>query len=86
MLNSGGKPRLQVEYKNEEKTFTPEEVSSMVLVKMKVRLDDVIIPFSLCLSLSLSGSLSLSLFLSFSRRLLFGLIVLICEQYSQVTE
>jgi len=35
VLNSGGKPRLQVEYKNEEKTFTPEEVSSMVLVKMK---------------------------------------------------
>merc|ERR1712115_424577 len=28
-------PKLQVEYQNEEKTFTPEEISSMVLVKMK---------------------------------------------------
>ena len=26
---------VQVEYKNEKKTFTPEEVSSMVLTKMK---------------------------------------------------
>jgi len=29
------KPKLKVEYKNEQKTFTPEEVSSMVLTKMK---------------------------------------------------
>jgi len=29
------KPKLQVEYKNETKTFTPEEISSMVLTKMK---------------------------------------------------
>jgi len=35
VVNSGGLPKLKVEYKNEEKTFTPEEVSSMVLVKMK---------------------------------------------------
>merc|ERR1712115_268008 len=28
-------PKLQVEYQNEEKTFTPEEIRSMVLVKMK---------------------------------------------------
>jgi len=33
--DAGNKPRLQVEYKCEEKTFTPEEVSSMVLTKMK---------------------------------------------------
>merc|ERR1712012_1388683 len=33
--NSGGKPRLQVEYKAEEKNFTPEEISAMVLTKMK---------------------------------------------------
>ena len=26
---------FQVEYKNETKTFTPEEISSMVLTKMK---------------------------------------------------
>ncbi|CAC5423061.1 HSPA1s [Mytilus coruscus] len=35
VINSGGKPKLQAEYKGEIKTFTPEEISSMVLVKMK---------------------------------------------------
>ena len=33
--SDGGKPRLEVEYKGETKTFFPEEISSMVLVKMK---------------------------------------------------
>jgi L1 cell adhesion molecule like protein len=33
--SSGGKPKLEVEYKNEVKQFTPEEISSMVLTKMK---------------------------------------------------
>merc|ERR1711988_506898 len=33
--NAGGKPRLEVEYKAEEKSFTPEEISAMVLIKMK---------------------------------------------------
>ena len=33
--NDNGKPRIQVEYKGETKTFLPEEVSSMVLSKMK---------------------------------------------------
>jgi len=28
-------PKLKVEYKNEEKTFTPEEISAMILTKMK---------------------------------------------------
>jgi len=31
----GGKPKICVEYMGESKTFTPEEVSSMVLVKMR---------------------------------------------------
>ena len=31
----GGKPKFSVEYKNKDKTFTPEEISSMVLTKMK---------------------------------------------------
>jgi len=31
----GDKPKIQVEYKNEAKLFAPEEISSMVLVKMK---------------------------------------------------
>jgi len=35
VVNDGSKPKLEVEYKNENKRFTPEEVSSMVLVKMK---------------------------------------------------
>ena len=35
VVNIGGKPKLEVEYKNENKQFTPEEVSAMVLVKMK---------------------------------------------------
>ncbi len=34
-MNESGKPKLQVEYKGERKTFSPEEISSMVLVKMK---------------------------------------------------
>merc|ERR1719209_657800 len=35
VVNDGGKPRVSVEYKGEIKTFTPEEISSMILVKMK---------------------------------------------------
>ncbi|CAI4060509.1 hypothetical protein SKDZ_05G1830 [Saccharomyces kudriavzevii ZP591] len=35
VVNKGGKPVVQVEYKGETKTFTPEEISSMILTKMK---------------------------------------------------
>merc|ERR1711917_89553 len=35
VVNDGGKPKVQVEYKGENKTFFPEEISSMVLNKMK---------------------------------------------------
>ncbi|KAG5359033.1 Heat shock protein 70 1 [Yarrowia sp. C11] len=35
IVDKGGKPVIQVEFKGEEKTFTPEEISSMILVKMK---------------------------------------------------
>ncbi|XP_076241383.1 heat shock 70 kDa protein cognate 4 [Calliopsis andreniformis] len=35
VINDGGKPKIKVTYKGEEKTFFPEEVSSMVLTKMK---------------------------------------------------
>jgi len=35
VVNDGGKPKIGVEYKYEGKTFTPEEISSMVLTKMK---------------------------------------------------
>jgi len=35
VANVDGKPKLEVEYKGEQKQFWPEEISSMVLVKMK---------------------------------------------------
>lgn len=35
VVSDGGKPKLQVEYKGETKSFFPEEISSMVLTKMK---------------------------------------------------
>merc|ERR1711993_68053 len=35
VVAAGAKPKIQVEFKCEKKTFTPEEVSSMVLTKMK---------------------------------------------------
>ena len=35
VVNVVGKPKIKVEFRNEEKQFTPEEISSMVLTKMK---------------------------------------------------
>ena len=35
VVSDGGKPKLQVEFMGENKTFYPEEISSMVLTKMK---------------------------------------------------
>lgn len=35
VVDEGGKPKLQVEYKGETKQFLPEEISAMVLTKMK---------------------------------------------------
>ncbi|XP_056263053.1 heat shock 70 kDa protein 1-like [Pseudoliparis swirei] len=35
VVGDGGKPKIQVEHKGEAKTFSPEEISFMVLVKMK---------------------------------------------------
>jgi len=35
VVEEASRPKLEVEYKNETKRFTPEEVSSMVLTKMK---------------------------------------------------
>nr|CAI5842670.1 unnamed protein product [Callosobruchus analis] len=35
VINDKGKPKIQVQYKGETKTFYPEEISSMVLTKMK---------------------------------------------------
>ncbi|CAH8825833.1 unnamed protein product [Trichobilharzia szidati] len=35
VINEASKPKIRVEYKGERKTFFPEEISSMVLTKMK---------------------------------------------------
>jgi len=35
VFNKGGKPYIRVEYRGEKKEFSPEEVSSMVLTKMR---------------------------------------------------
>jgi L1 cell adhesion molecule like protein len=35
VAKDGGKPHVQVEFKGEQKTFSPEEVSAMILIKMK---------------------------------------------------
>ncbi|XP_075976366.1 heat shock protein 68-like [Anticarsia gemmatalis] len=35
VISEGGKPKIVVEYKKEKKKFSPEEISSMVLTKMK---------------------------------------------------
>ncbi|KAF2357847.1 Heat shock protein 70 family [Trinorchestia longiramus] len=39
VVNESSKPKIAVEYKGETKTFTPEEISSMVLTKMKETAD-----------------------------------------------
>lgn len=35
IVNKNNKPIIEVDYKNERKQFTPEEISSMILYKMK---------------------------------------------------
>ncbi|KAJ2962653.1 hypothetical protein NQZ79_g2192 [Umbelopsis isabellina] len=35
VIDEGGKPKVQIEHKGEKKIFSPEEISSMVLVKMR---------------------------------------------------
>lgn len=35
VINDSSRPKVKVEYKGETKTFYPEEISSMVLIKMK---------------------------------------------------
>jgi len=35
VIDAASKPKLEVEYKNETKNFTPEEISAMILTKMK---------------------------------------------------
>ncbi|CAF2740421.1 unnamed protein product [Rotaria sp. Silwood2] len=40
VINDSGKPKIQVQYKNETKLFTPEEISSMVLTNMQEAAED----------------------------------------------
>ena len=40
VVSDNGKPKVQAEYKGETKTFAPEEISSMVLSKMKEVAED----------------------------------------------
>lgn len=40
VIDRNGKPAVQVEYMNEKKTFTPEEISSMIIGKMKQIAED----------------------------------------------
>jgi len=35
VIDAASKPKLEVDYKNETKNFTPEEISAMILTKMK---------------------------------------------------
>lgn len=35
VINDCGKPKIQVDYKGDRKVFAPEEISSMILIKMK---------------------------------------------------
>lgn len=37
VINKNGKPHIQVDVKGSKKVFAPEEISAMVLSKMKVR-------------------------------------------------
>jgi L1 cell adhesion molecule like protein len=40
VINDGGKPKIQVQYKGETTTFSAEEITSMVLIKMKETAED----------------------------------------------
>ena len=35
VVSDGGKPKIRVSYKGEDRTFSPEEISAMVLTKMR---------------------------------------------------
>lgn len=51
VVSDGGKPKIQVQYKGEDKKFYPEEISSMVLTKMKETADSYLGKVSYCMEL-----------------------------------
>ena len=53
VISENGKPKIQVEYKGEVKTFFPEEISSMVLLKMKETAEAYLGKVSICAKLVL---------------------------------
>lgn len=46
VVEKGGKPVIQVEFKGETKSFTPEEISAMVLTKMRRPLNHTLVALS----------------------------------------
>ena len=42
VVDDGGNPMVQVEYLGETKTFSPQEISSMVLVKVRSALEQLL--------------------------------------------
>lgn len=42
VINKDGKPIISIKYKDEEKQFAPEEISAMVLSKIKVRAEEML--------------------------------------------
>jgi heat shock protein 1/8 len=44
IVDQGGNPMVEVEYLNETKTFSAQEISSMVLMKVSFRLGKLLIP------------------------------------------
>lgn len=71
-VNQGGRPFVSVKYKGEDKVFSPEEISAMVLAKMKEvaeayvgkPIEKAVVTVPACNTLSLCFSISLLLSLN----------------------
>lgn len=50
VINDASRPKVKVDYKGETKTFYPEEISSMVLLKMKEIAEAYLGKVCLCVS------------------------------------
>ena len=64
VISDSGRPKVEVEYKGETKSFYPEEISSMVLVKMKEIAEAYLGKVSLsCIAVYFRFLLTVSLFI-----------------------